>query len=62
MTPRTPFFKEFGPLLFGRRSGAQLKKIERLDSMEDLYAIFGELLPERMIYPVNPEVNPENSL
>lgn len=50
MNLRTPFFKEFGPLLFGRRSGSQLKKIERLDSMEDLYAIFGELLPERVIY------------
>lgn len=57
MSSRTPFFKEFGPLLFGRRPRSQVEKIRRLDSMEDLYGIFGDLLPERMLHPVKKGVN-----
>jgi len=46
---RTPFFKAFGPLLFGRRSRSGIEQIQRLNSLEDLYAIFGDLFPERLL-------------
>jgi len=51
MTSTTPFFKPFGPLLFGRRSRSALDSISRLESLEDLYAIFGDLFAERLLGP-----------
>ncbi len=49
MTSTTPFFKPFGALLFGRRGQSALDSISRLESLEDLYAIFGDLFAERLL-------------
>jgi hypothetical protein len=49
MTSTTPFFKAFGPLLFGRRSRSTLESIARLESLEDLYSIFGDLFTEKLL-------------
>jgi hypothetical protein len=49
MARSTPFFKAFGPLLFGRRSKSALDSISRLEGLEDLYAIFGDLFAERLL-------------
>src|ERR1019366_7222612 len=49
MTSTTPFFKPFGSLLFGRRGRSALDSISRLESLEDLYAIFGDLFAERLL-------------
>lgn len=57
MLNRTPFFKQFGPLLFGRRPRAQADKVSRLDSLEDLYGVFGNLLPEQMLDTAKKGVN-----
>lgn len=45
----TPFFKAFGPLLFGRRPRAQLDRIQKLDSLGELYELFGELVPDSLL-------------
>jgi len=49
MALKTPFFKAFGPLLFGRGKTAVLKSLQDLESLEDLYAIFGDLFAERLL-------------
>jgi hypothetical protein len=49
MSNRTPFFKAFGPLLFGRSARKTLKKIGRLHSLHELYELFGHLLPEALL-------------
>jgi Transposase DDE domain/Insertion element 4 transposase N-terminal len=49
MTSRTPFFRAFGPLLFGRRGRSTLASLSKLESLEDLYAIFGDLFAERLL-------------
>jgi hypothetical protein len=49
MTSRTPFFKAFGPLWFGRRSKSALESITKLEGLGDLYAIFGDLFAERLL-------------
>src|SRR5882762_5299301 len=46
MSSSTPFFKAFGPLLFGRPARGALKKIARLNSLQGLYELFGHLIPE----------------
>jgi hypothetical protein len=48
MSSRTPFFKAFGPLLFGRRAKSALDSISKLESLEDLYSIFGDLFAEKL--------------
>ncbi len=45
----TPFFQAFGPLLFGRAPRAQMEKIKRLDSLGELYELFGEFLPDHLL-------------
>src|SRR6266853_1388992 len=45
----TPFFQAFGPLLFGRGPGSVIGKVKRLDSLGELYELFGELLPDRLM-------------
>jgi Transposase DDE domain len=45
----TPFFKAFGPLLFGRMPRAQMEKVKRLDSLGELYELFGEFLPDHLL-------------
>jgi hypothetical protein len=49
MSTSTPFFKEFGPLLFGRRGRSALESISRLESLEDLYVLFGDLFVEKLL-------------
>jgi hypothetical protein len=49
MSSKTPFFKAFGPLLFGRPARRILQKIGRLDSLQELYEIFGHLLPDELL-------------
>ena len=49
MASSTPFFKAFGPLLFGRRSKSALDSISKLESLEDLYAIFGEMFAAKLL-------------
>jgi hypothetical protein len=57
MPSSTPFFKAFGPLLFGRPAGAALKKLARLDSLQELYELFGHLIPERLLAPSDSGTN-----
>ena len=49
MSRNTPFFKEFGPLLFGRRAGKQIEKLKEMSALEDLYGVFGNLLPDNVL-------------
>jgi hypothetical protein len=49
MSSKTPFFKAFGPLLFGRPGRQRLEKLGRLNSLQELYELFGHLLPERLL-------------
>lgn len=53
MPSNTPFFQAFGPLLFGRRASSSAEFSKRLDTLEDLYAVFGELLPETALKPTS---------
>src|ERR1700733_6121081 len=43
MPLKTPFFKAFGPLLFGRGKTSTLKTVAEFESLEDLYAMFVHL-------------------
>jgi Insertion element 4 transposase N-terminal len=49
MSNATPFFKAFGPLLFGRSGRGGIKKLARLNSLQELYELFGHLIPERLL-------------
>jgi hypothetical protein len=49
MSSKTPFFKAFGPLLFGRAGRQRLEKLGRVNSLQELYELFGHLLPERLL-------------
>lgn len=51
MPNQTPFFQAFGPLLFGRPARAALRCLSKLDSLQELYAIFGDLFPQRLLSP-----------
>src|SRR4051812_1617346 len=62
MPHRTPFFKAFGPLLFGRPARKTLQKIGRLSSLQELYEIFGHLLPDRFLAPNKEGVNSRERL
>jgi len=53
MRKHTPFFQAFGPLLFGRRAGSSAEFSKRLNSLEELYAVFGDLLPETALMPAS---------
>ena len=57
MANGTPFFEAFGPLLFGRRPKSALAKLQRVDSLQDLYALFGDLLPGQVLAPTKKGVN-----
>lgn len=57
MALKTPFFEAFGPLLFGRSQRAVRTSLQRLNRLEDLYAIFGDLFPERLLDPTERGVN-----
>jgi len=62
MSSKTPFFKAFGPLLFGRPAGRTLQKLGRLTSLQELYEIFGHLLPERLLAPAEKGTNSRERL
>ena len=49
MPANTPFFQAFGSLLFGRRPRKLLEKVGRVDSLGELYELFGEMLPDRLL-------------
>ena len=57
MSSLTPFFKAFGPLLFGRPAGSTLKKLARMDSLQELYELFGHLIPEQLLAPSESGIN-----
>jgi hypothetical protein len=52
MRNRTPFFKAFGPLLFGRAGKKAVEEVGRIDTLEQLYGLFGDLIPNKMLAPV----------
>ena len=62
MSSKTPFFKAFGALLFGRPAGRTLGKLARLDSLEELYEIFGHLLPARLLAATEQGTNSRDRL
>lgn len=45
----TPFFQAFGPLLFGRRQRSGVESVKRLSGLGELYELFGDLLPDRLL-------------
>jgi hypothetical protein len=49
MPSRTPFFQAFGALLFGRRPRKLVGKVQQLRSLGEIYELFGEMLPERLL-------------
>ena len=62
MSSKTPFFKAFGPLLFGRPERKRLEKLGRMNSLQELYELFGHLLPERLLAPSEKGVNSRERL
>lgn len=49
MSASTPFFKAFGPLLFGRKPGSKLRQVKQIESLGELYEVFGDLVPEKLL-------------
>jgi hypothetical protein len=49
MPARTPFFEAFGALLFGRRPRKLVGKVQQLRSLGEIYELFGEMLPDRLL-------------
>ena len=49
MASTTPFFKAFGPLLFGRPLRCAAARLKRAASLEDLYDLFGHLFSEKLL-------------
>src|SRR5271155_2709920 len=62
MPLKTPFFKAFGPLLFGRSKTSVLKSLQDLESLEDLYAVFGYLFEARWLEPTAQGANSRRRL
>ena len=62
MASSTPFFQAFGPLLFGRPKGSGIKKLGQLNSLQELYALFGHLIPEQLLAPTEEGVNSRERL
>src|SRR5215216_4826982 len=62
MPSKTPFFQAFGPLLFGRPPKSVFDKVERLDSLQELYRIFGHLLPDNALAPAEAGSNSRKRL
>jgi hypothetical protein len=57
MAIKTPFFQAFGPLLFGRAPRREVEKVRRIDSLEQLYGLFGDLLPGKLLEPAENGAN-----
>jgi hypothetical protein len=62
MSSKTPFFQAFGPLLFGRPARRSLQKLGRLNSLQELYELFGHVLPERLLAPAEKGTNSRERL
>jgi hypothetical protein len=62
MSTKTPFFKAFGPLLFGRPGKKTLQKIGRINSLQELYEIFGHLLPDGLLAATEKGANSRDRL
>jgi hypothetical protein len=54
---KTPFFKAFGPLLFGRAPRKALAELQEIDSLEQLYGLFGDLIPRKLLGASDKGVN-----
>jgi hypothetical protein len=54
---KTPFFKAFGPLLFGHAPGKAVAELQKIDSLEQLYGLFGELIPRKLLRASEKGVN-----
>jgi hypothetical protein len=48
---RTPFFKEFGALLFGRRAKQKIEALLESEHLEDLYEMFGGCFQLNLLEP-----------
>lgn len=48
---RTPFFKEFGPLLFGRRAKDKVAALLESEQLEELYEMFAGCFQQRLLEP-----------
>src|SRR5579862_9131777 len=62
MSTKTPFFQAFGPLLFTRPASGTLRKLGKLDSLRELYELFGHLLPEGLLARSDRGVNSRDRL
>ncbi|MGC1479974.1 MAG: IS4 family transposase [Chthoniobacterales bacterium] len=51
MSNKTPFFRAFGPLLFGRAPRRAADQISRIKGLEDLYSLFGDPIPKAILSP-----------
>lgn len=51
-----PFFEAFGPLLFGRKPGSKVREIKGVESLGELYEVFGDLVPEKLLAHLEREV------
>jgi hypothetical protein len=51
MALKTPFFHAFGPLLFGRAKAKVNQSLQDLQGLDDLYSVFGDLFPEKLLDP-----------
>ena len=51
MALKTPFFHAFGPLLFGRAKAQVNRSLRDLKGLDDLYSVFGDLFPEKLLDP-----------
>lgn len=49
MATKTPFFKAFGPMLFGRAPRKVVGNLGKLKSLEELYNLFGDLIPHSLL-------------
>ncbi|MEO7318327.1 MAG: IS4 family transposase [Chthoniobacteraceae bacterium] len=49
MATNTPFFQAFGALLFGRNPRKLIGKVKALGSLGELYALFGDMLPDHLL-------------
>jgi hypothetical protein len=57
MANKTPFFQAFGPLLFGRAPRRAVEELRGIDSLEQLYGLFGDLIPHKLLEPAEKGVN-----
>lgn len=62
MRSRTPFFEAFGALLFGRRPRKLIGKVQQMRSLGEIYELFGEMLPERLLGRAEKGVNSRERL